>query len=301
MARRILTVLLLSLAGTTLLVSSYLYLQPPPCTSPITYKIGTVDPRFGVTPDEFKKDIVQAGRIWESSIDRTLFAYDPNGEVTVNLVYDSRQEITQKEHTLNTTISETTQTAESVKQQYAALKTQYAQAEADYQSQIAAFTEAQASYNAEATRWNSIGGAPRAQFNALTAEKSALVAQQNALEQQRLEVNQLADTVNAFIHKYNLLVSYINSNIDAIRNDGLSGTQFEEGVYMSDADGKRINIYQFSNQVDFIRVLAHELGHALGLGHNTGKDSIMNPVNQSTALTTSPDDLRDLKAICKIN
>ena len=297
MARKVLA---FSILGTILIASSLLFLQKSPCETPITYKIGTIDPRFGVTLDDFKKNIVQAGGIWEKPVNKTLFTYDPNGTLTINLIYDSRQQITQKEQVLNANISQTSQTADSVRQQYTALKAEYEQAQQGYATQLAAFNQAQASYNAAVDHWNSVGGAPKAQYDALTAEKDSLLAQQGALEQKMVEVNQLADAVNAFINKYNLLVSYINSNVRAINNDGLAGTQFEEGVYISDGSGKRINIYQFENQVDLIRVLAHEMGHSLGLGHNANPNSIMNPVNQSDSLTASPEDLQELTAECGI-
>jgi predicted Zn-dependent protease len=300
MVRKVLTVVSLSLLGTAIVVGSYFYFQKPPCDTPITYKIGTVDPRFGVTADAFKADIAQAAGIWDKSIDKTLFTYDPNGVLTVNLVYDSRQAITQKEQTLNANINQTSETADSIKQQYTALKAQYAQAQQQYTTGLAQFTAAQTSYNNEVDYWNNRGGAPTAEYNTLANEKNTLAAEQAALEQQREQVNQLADTINAFINKYNLLVSYINSDVRAINNDGLAGTQFEEGVYISDASGRRINIYQFENQVDLIRVLAHELGHSLGLAHNANPNSIMNPINQSTSLTPSPDDLAELNTACDI-
>src|SRR3989344_4685261 len=293
MLRRI---VLLSSIGTILVIGSFLYLHQGPCATPITYKIGAVDPRFGVTPDDFKKDVLQASNIWEKPIEKPLFAYDPKGTITINLIYDNRQQITQKESEPSANISQTSATAAAVKQQYSALRAQYEQAQQEYTTLWAQFKQAQAAYNAEVDHWNSVGGAPKPQYDVLTAGKNALLAQQNALEQKRQEVNGLAETVNAFIHRYNLLVSYINSNVNAINNDGLAGTQFEEGVYISDGSGKKINIYQFGNKIDLIRVLAHELGHALALEHNANPNSIMSPVNQSESLAVSPEDLEALKA-----
>ncbi|MFA6585424.1 MAG: matrixin family metalloprotease [Candidatus Paceibacterota bacterium] len=300
MFRKVLGIVVLSAIGTVLVVGTFLYFKKGPCEEPLTYTIGTIDPRFGVAPETFKKDLTQAIGIWEKALGTPLFAESTKGAVTINLVYDIRQQTTQKEQVLNENISQTSQTADSVRREYAMLKAQYEQAHQAYEVQLAAFNEAQARYNAKVDHWNNAGGAPKEQYDALTAEKNNLLALRGALEQKRQEVNGLADTVNTFIKKYNLLVAYINSNINAINNDGLAGTQFEEGVYVSDENGQRINVYQFVNKTDLIRVLAHELGHALALGHNTNPDSIMNPVNTSESLTVSPEDLRDLKTACGI-
>jgi predicted Zn-dependent protease len=89
--------------------------------------------------------------------------------------------------------------------------------------------------------------------------------------------------------------------VHTINNNGLVGTQFEEGVYISDKEGKRINIYQFDNNIDLVRVLAHELGHSLRLQHNANTNSIMNPLNQGQDLSLSPEDLQELKTACGLS
>jgi len=286
--------------GIAIVGGSYFYFHKEPCEVPITYQIGMVDPRFGVSQDEFKNDITRAIKIWGEPRDTPLFVYDPKGEITVNLIYDIRQETTEKEKVLTAAIDQTSEAADSVRRQFYVLKADYERAEQEYENQVAAFNQAQDAYNKDVARWNSVGGAPKPQFDALTREKNRLLAWRNTLEKMRQEVNRLADTVNAYINKYNLLVANINSNVDEINNDGLAGTQFEEGVYTSDENGERITIYQFVDKVDLVRVLAHEFGHALALDHNANPISIMNPVNQSDTLTLSPDDLEALKTACGI-
>ena len=270
-----------------------------PCQNPIEYKIGALDPRFGVSQSAFLADIQEASNLWSTAAGKKLFAYNPKGNLTINLVYDDRQKITQQENALTTDINQNKQVADSVKQQFTSLRDQYTSAQTQYQTDLAAFNQAEATYNAQVTYWNDKGGAPAKEYAALQAQKNTLAAQRAALEDERLKVNSLADQVNALIDNYNLLVGHINTTVDAINNDGLTGTEFEEGVYISDQAGTRINIYQFNSKIYFLRVLAHELGHSLGLGHNSGTDSIMNPINQSKSLVLSADDLAALTAECQ--
>jgi Matrixin len=276
------------------------YLPTIPCKNPIEYKIGTIDPRFGVSESEFKKDIAQAGMIWSKGINKTLFEYNPKGALTINLIYDDRQKITQQEKVLNTEISKTSGVAGSVKEEYSSLQSSYLLAKQSYEAELAEYNREQGDYNSRVEYWNSQGGAPKDEYAKLTAEKNSMQSKRSTLEAERVRMNNLGNQINALIDKYNLLVAHINSNVDAINNDGLAGTQFEEGEYVRDINGKRINIYQFENKTYFIRVLAHELGHAVDLDHNNNPDSIMNPVNNSQSLKLSTEDLQDLKMECEI-
>ncbi|MCX6757118.1 MAG: hypothetical protein NTW35_03165, partial [Candidatus Nomurabacteria bacterium] len=72
------------------------FLQPKPCTSPITYKLGTVDAGFGLSEAKLKLSLDSASKIWTKGLDKDLFIYDKNGKVTINLIYDNRQKTTQQ-------------------------------------------------------------------------------------------------------------------------------------------------------------------------------------------------------------
>jgi hypothetical protein len=269
-----------------------------PCEEPIEYRIGTIDPRFNLSEAELLQDLERAGSLWSNAAGTPLFAYDHEGEVVVNLIYDKRQQATEEAAELSDVIDATGRVAESVKAKYSSLQNSYNAAQAGYKRMAAEFNEAQGAYNDRVDYWNSQGGAPPAEYAKLNAQKRDLTQQLNTLEARRKEVNRLAGEINALISKYNLLVERINENVEDINNNGLVGTQFEEGVYTQDALGKRIDIYQFDSKTAFLRVLAHELGHALGLDHNEGRDSIMNPINQGKTFALTAQDIEALKAEC---
>ena len=66
------------------------------CQTPIRFRLGTLDSRFGITREEFQRAVEEAGDAWETAAGRRLFRYDTRGALEINLVYDSRQETTQR-------------------------------------------------------------------------------------------------------------------------------------------------------------------------------------------------------------
>lgn len=269
-----------------------------PCASPITYKIGQFDTRFGVSQAQFLAAMNEAANVWNKAAGKTVLEYSSNGTLPVNLIYDDREATTQETQTLETTINSGKETADSVKGEYTNLKAQYESDEAAYASAVDAYNQALDSYNQEVTYWNQQGGAPEAEFQKLGSEKTELASERSTLESKRTAINSEADAVNALIDKYNLLVDHVNANVAEVNQS--AGREFEEGEYVSDSSGKRINIYEFENEDKLVRVLAHEFGHSLGLQHNPDPQSIMYYLNDSTNIIPSPEDLAALKAACNL-
>src|SRR3954471_20780438 len=68
-----------------------------PCTLPVTYKLGSIDPRFGISTSTLEKDLTSASKLWNTAAGKSVVTEDEKGAlVTVSLVYDSRQEMTQR-------------------------------------------------------------------------------------------------------------------------------------------------------------------------------------------------------------
>lgn len=276
-----------------------------PCTQPITYSIGTFDKRFGLSQQDFLNAIATAESIWEKPINRSLFIYNSStstaSDLTFNLMYDYRQAATQQLDKLGDSI-------DGDKRIYTALKTalttqqaEYKNKKAAYDSLVAAYRTEQAAYNAEVESWNKKGGAPKNTYADLQQKRADLDQKLVVINAALAELNALIQKINASVATVNQLASHLNSNVNTYNTIGSStGKEFNEGEYVSDMSGQSIYVYQFSDKQKLIRVLAHELGHALGLDHIDNPKAIMYRLNEGTAGTLTSDDLAALKAICKI-
>jgi predicted Zn-dependent protease len=235
---------------------SYKIFTQKPCDRPLTYHIGTVDAGFGIDSERFQAAVTEAESLWEKAIGKDLFAYDPAGTVSINLIYDARQSATDKSKVLKSDINVVKVSAGVVKRELDTVKARYETARAEYE------------------------------------------ASRERPESLRLEVNSLADQASALVEKYNALVKDINANVDTV--NGLSTDEFEQGHYSSSEAGQSIDVYQFEDHAKLVRVLAHEFGHALGLGHSDDPSSVMYYINQAETTRLSDADVESLKVACGI-
>lgn len=253
-----------------LVASRYIYIYP--CARPILYKLGSIDPKFGVKEDTLLRDLKSAEVIWEKPTGKNIFDYDPKGSLTVNFVYDTRQalktEINQQEKNLNS--------------QSGSLNSQIS----EYQKQVADFNVRNAQLNNDISRWNSQGGAPPEEFD-------KLIARQKQLQQEAAGLNQLAKSLNQTAQNYNSGVVKINSTIGTF-NQALT-VKPEEGLYTSGTN--TIDIFFITDTSELIHTLAHELGHARGIGHLDDPKAIMYP-QSSTVISAASGDIQAIETIC---
>jgi hypothetical protein len=266
------------------------------CQGQIKYRMGTLDPRFGITREDFRRAIEDASETW--AIGERHFKYDAKGKLRINLVYDTRQEMTQRVIAVRAGVSARMKEADVIGDKLLPLRDKFHILEASYSDQLASYEQATDSFNQEARRLNNAGGASGAEFKILSGKRQSLRNQQVTLEEKRQELNRSTNDMNELIRKRNALLNRANAEAGALNSSNSIGIQFEEGIYAREGDKEWIDIFQFESKASLRVILAHELGHALGIKHNANPSSIMSPLIHTDRLALTAEDENGLKAAC---
>lgn len=244
-----------------------------PCDTPIVYRIDTIDPGFNLTLQDVRDTAQKAATLWNTVYGKSLFVYDPQSELSINLIFDARQQLTNEYRRLN----------DELKQKESMLNPQIT----EFRKRVNSFNERAKRLDEEITLWNSQGGAPPGEYE-------RLINEQNSLNAEAQELNRISESLNQSTDVFNANVRNLNYAVDSL-NKSLSEKP-EEGIYNGATN--RIEVYFNNNRQELIRTIAHEMGHARGLGHTGDPFSIMYPTT-TAILTISQEDRLLLQKSCQ--
>lgn len=247
------------------------YKETSICRNPLAYDIGVFDSRFNISKDKFLKTIMEAEAVWEKGMNRQLFEHQLGAKFKINLVFDERQSKTIQATQSQQEIRTSRNFYDSLVVEYKMLAARYERDLAEYDAEVSDFETRLASYNREIAEINSQGGATPSEHKRLEDIRKTLEQEKTVLDSQRRTLNQAADELNSLGGKINNLASELNIEVDIHNQRFGEAREFDQGDY----SGNQINIYQFDGISDLRLVLAHELGHALGISHVENPKSIM--------------------------
>lgn len=266
------------------------------CDTPITYRIGEFDSRFNISQEEALAILRNAEAVWEVPLSADLFTYDSEGDLSVDFIYDDRQERSNSEAELREDLEAKEGMSDTVAVQYDALIAEFRSLESRYESRLVAYEEDLKEYNDEVSDWNDQGGAPEDVRADLAERADALKVEQDGLQTFAKRLNELIAELNRIGARGNRLIADYNSIVEQYNTRFAHTDEFAQGDYTGDA----IHIYEFNTEEELTVVLAHEFGHALSIGHVEGESSIMYHLmeKQSTSEGLTPEDRGAYSEIC---
>lgn len=276
------------------------------CDFPLRWQVGDLDPRFGLSADEAAGYIRRAGLLWEGAAGRPLMFQESSDGIRVHFVFDQRQQDTFQRLELEAGLRERDRVIEEGRRQIESLESRLESREVIHRARDATFQQRQRSYNEAVELWNRAGGAP-------SGERQRLELQRAEVDRARDELNAVVDEINALIGEANALTAEINEQI-RVRNaeaesilERYPPSAVQSGQYIDERVGigrltltrdTEIRIFQFEDPDHLVRVIAHELGHAMGLEHTGVDGTLMAEEIISAQADVEEADVQLLRELC---
>ena len=254
-----------------------------PCAVPLAWRITRVDGEFGLGSVEADDALRTAIAEWEAAAGRVLFTVDAEAGFPIRFVYDGRQARGAEREGLEAQMRDIDQGLDERRAELARQSQVESMALAEQERLSRELQERVVAYNEAVRRWNDSGGAPEEVLRELSAEGDALERERLERQDREQELAAIRRRIEADrqrlvedVAEYNRLANEID---DRFPPEAVQSGVYREAVRLREGRpvsvSREIRVYRFSDRADLVRVLAHELGHALGLGHADGSGVLM--------------------------
>ncbi len=235
----------------------------PGCETPIHWSLGEIDSRFPLDAKQFRQTVFEAEKIWENALGKDLFVFDPQSSFQIKTEFDQRQQMSLEAQDLEKNIATYEKESSLLENNYQALKNQYEKEMTQFKKLEKEFNEKLDAYNKAVADWNSSDRTSSKEYEELKDKEDALKKLQKKLQTASETVNNTADKLNALAQKLNKKTATVNTAVETFQEKYGQPKPFVQGLYYPPLQG--ITLFEFKEKEDLRLVLAHELGHALGI------------------------------------
>ncbi|WP_069131637.1 matrixin family metalloprotease [Rhodohalobacter halophilus] len=245
------------------------------CSEPLTYRIGSIDSRFDVTEAEVLDAMQIAVSLWSDAVDRPLAYHSEEGDIDINFEYDERQKLVMGEMQFREQIESSQIRADQLQKEYERKKEAFDKKSEEYELLARRTTQELDSLNEWVREKNRNGGFTTQDEQVFERRRDEVEQLQDQVKRERRELDELAREVNQSVDRLNRMIDENNQKIDQYNEEYSGESRFTKATFRKTSSGGTITVNQFLSKRDLNLVLAHELGHALGLGHGENPESVM--------------------------
>jgi len=252
-----------------------------PCDEPFLLAVGDIDSRFALSDDDIKNAIHSAAGLWNSGSERELLTYRENGQeqeeadIIINFVYDERQERTDRELRFRERIRSEQSRIDRLREANESERQRFDQRSGEYLKLAEQTTTELNNLNAWVSEKNEEGGLTEWEHDQFQQRKAEIEELQAKVLTERENLDRKAQTINRDTDLLNEKFARNNQLIDQYNDEFAGDMRFTKATYQRLPGHGIITVNQFMNRSELLLILAHEMGHALGIDHLSNPESVM--------------------------
>jgi hypothetical protein len=250
-------------------------LNAVPCQEPLTFKIGDIDSRFDVSEADVLEAMNAATTLWSDALGREVAMHSEEGSVTVHFVYDERQETVDGEMRFRQRIESEQVRLNQLQAEYDRNRDLFEARSERYVELASETTDMISSFNSWVEERNRAGGFRPEESDEFENRKASVEQMQQRVLNERRELDRIAAQLNRDAERLNRIVEENNRLVEQYNSEFTGVTRFTKATFQNRPEGGVITVNMFLHRNELTLILAHELGHALGLDHVANPRSVM--------------------------